>query len=232
MKTLTLILASALLALTLTNCGYNPPEVTETSKDILKHSIHNEEVYDAPIKTQITFNVLIEEEEFDEQKVKDLLNYLYNTTISRTGFEYHKNPTNIFIYAYTSTDKLESGMGLWVGMISKSFDDIQPQISINEKQLNSLNEIEEDRWELTTEKRHEVWEKLINLQDKAQVDADKKYPLDKVGLTLEEIGKNTEYVRELNKKYKSELAKEFAINIAIVDSVVKEGFKKGWAFPK
>ncbi len=101
------------------------------------------DIYEAPIKTQVTLDMLIEEMKMDEQKIKDLLNQHHDKTIKRSGFKYHVLPSNI--YAYTSKDKAESGMGQWVRMISKNHDDTKSKIDISETQLNSLTETAEDR---------------------------------------------------------------------------------------
>lgn len=44
--------------------------------------------------------------------------------------------------------------------------------------------------------------------------------------------KNVDLMRELKEKYENELAKEYKVDKAIIDSVGLEGLKKGWAFPK
>jgi len=212
-----------------TNCGSNTSEKTV---QIIEHLVHNEDIYDAPIKTQVTLDVIIGKKEITEQNIKDLLTSLYEKTKKRTGFKHHENPTNIYIYAYTTKEKAESGMGQWVGMISKSYSEINPKISISERQINSLNEVDEERWGLSQKQRLEIWNKIIHLEDKSQKEADAKYPLGKAGITMTNIDKNTELMRKLKKKYEIELAKEYGIENSIIDSVGIEGIKKDWAFPK
>ncbi len=177
-------------------------------------------------------NVLIEDSSINKENIKSLLENLYDKTISRSGFKYHDTPTNIYIYAFTSKDKAKSGMGQWVGMISKGYSDNHPSINISDTQLNALNETELDKWNLTYIQRQEIWTKIIHLEDKSQLEADKKYPLDKIGITLKEMKKNAELMKSLKEKYERELAKEYSIEKAIVDSVGLEGIVNGWAFPK
>jgi len=208
------------------------PEKQVAPKNFLKYSIHKEDVYDEPIKTQVALDVLIIDKEMDEQKIKDLLNHLYDKTIKRSGFKHHDHPTNIYIYAYTSKDKAESGMGQWVGMISKSYNDKKPKIAISDTQLSALIEVAEDRWGLTHEQRKEVWNKIILAQDKAQKEADEKYPTDKLGITQDDIIKNIDFMRELEEEYENEITNEYGVDKAIIDSIGLEGSKKGWAFPK
>ncbi len=221
------------LSIILINCtGNSSRKSMKTPATVIEHTIHNEDIYDAPIKTQITLEVIVNPENLNELKIRDLLNYLYDKTKKRTGFQYHKNPTNIFIYVFTSKEKAESGMGQWIGMISKSYDETTPKISVSETQLNSLNEVEEEKWGLTHNQRLEVWDKIIRLEDKAQLEADKKYPLDKAGITMDDINKNSDLMKKLKSQYEIELAKEYSISKNIIDSVGLEGLKNGWAFPK
>jgi hypothetical protein len=232
LKTLTLILTTTILSLFSINCQGNISDKSNTPNDLLKYSIIKEDIYEIPLKTQVTLNVLISDKEIDKQKIKDLLNHLYKKTSTRTGFKHHKHPTNIYIYAFTSKDKANSGMGQWVGMISKSGFDASPTIDISERQLESLKDVAEDRWGLPFNRRQEIWGKMVLSEDKAQKEADKKYPLDQANITEDNMRKNVELRDELEIKYKTEIASEYGVDIAIIDSVTIEGLMNGWAFPK
>ena len=209
------------------NCSNN-----KKPENLLNYKIIKNDVYDAPIKTQVQLDVLILEKSFSEKKVRDLLQFLYDKTISRTGFKYHANPTNIFIYVFSSKEKAESGMGQWVGMISKSYDDSNPTINISETQLNSQSMKSLSKFGLTENERIEIWNKSIKIEDKAQKEADKKFPLNKIGITMNEIKKNTTLSEKLIEKYKKELAEEYKIKKEVIDSISVEGLTKGWPFPK
>ncbi len=226
MKTLKITLIIA-IGMVLTNCSNS----TQT-KYILKHTILKNEVNDSPIKTQVEIDVLITDTAITKQKVSDLLTFLYSKTAKRTGFKYHTNPTNIYIYAYTSKEKAESGMAQWIGMISKSYDDVQPQIDISETQLKSLTLKSVEKFGLPQKIRLEIWEKSIKIEDRAQKEADKKYPLDKVGITKNDIKKNVALNDKLKAKYEKELAADYGVSVAIIDSIGLEGMTKGWPFPK
>lgn len=231
MRQLKLTFIFAILSLILTNCRNNSTDRKEATQ-LLKYSILDEDIYDIPLKTQISLNVLIEDSTINKENIKDLLKHLYDKTIRRSGFKYHNNPTNIFIYAFTTTDKAKSGMGQWVGMISKGHSENLPSINISDLQLNAINEIEVNKWHLTYIQRQEIWSKIIHLEDKSQLEADKKYPLDHAGITFKDIKKNSELMKSLKKKYEKELAKEYHVEKVIVDSVGLEGIVNGWAFPK
>ena len=221
---ITLILV---LGFVLTNCSSN----SETT-NLLNHSILKEDIHDVPIKTQVQLDVLIVDTAITEQKVSDLLMHLYNKTKKRTGFDYHTNPTNIYIYAYTSKEKAEAGMAQWIGMVSKSFNETQPQIEISEKQFKSLTLKPVDKFGLSESVRLKIWTQSIKVEDRAQKEADAKYPLNKAGITQDDIENNGTLYNQLEKIYTKELAEEFGIEIAIVDSIAVEGITKGWPFPK
>lgn len=226
MKTIKIILI-LVIGLILTNCS----NLTKTEV-LLNHTILKNEVHDMPIKTQVQLDVLISDTAITEQKVRDLLTSLYDKTIKRTGFKYHANPTNIYIFAYTSKEKAESSMAQWIGMISKNFDDIHPKIDISDTQLQSLILKPVEKFGLTENIRLEIWNKSIKIEDKAQKEADMKYPLNKVVITAEIIKKNGALNDKLKEKYEKELSIEYSIDIAIIDSIGLEGLTKGWPFPK
>ena len=226
MKTIkiTLIL---LIGMVLTNCSNN------TSKEpLLTHTILKDDVYDVPAKTQVQLDVLITDTAITKQNVEKLLLHLYYKTKVRTGFEYHTNPTNIYIYAYASKEKAESGMAQWIGMISQNYGETQPEIDISETQFNSLTLKPVDKFGLSEKLRLEIWTKSIKVEDRAQKEGDEQFPLDNAGITQDDIKKNSNLNKKLTEKYEKELAEEYGIEIAIIDSIAVEGITKGWPFPK
>lgn len=236
------------IGLILTNCTRNnkterpltftkpPPALinfTHNSKteSLLNHTILKEEVYDAPIKTQVALKILISDTAITKQKVRELLTSLYDKTIKRTGFKYHSNPTNIFIYVYTSKEKAESG-DLWIGMIWKSYYDTQPKIRISDTQLNSLTLKPVKKFGLSESIRREIYYKSFEIEDRADKEANIIYPLDKADITIKDIKKNGAISDKLLEKYNKKLAVEYKIDIAIIDSIFREGIKKGWPYPQ
>lgn len=227
------ILLSALVGLIFlsTSCGSDTTG-TKEPQGLLKYRIINEEVYDKPIKTEVSFSVIIEENDFDESQIKQLLHYLYEKTISRSGFQHHDYPTSIFIWAYSSEEKAKSGMGQWVGMISKSSNEENPKIDISEAQLNVLTEGQAEKLGLPYQTRQEIWTKLIIAERKAQSEADKKHPLDKPGITQEDMSNNVDLMSALKEQYENDIATEYNIDRAVLDSISLEGITSGWAFPE
>lgn len=233
MRTLIFTLTIAVIFVNLTSCSNDAPPKSEAEStieaqtDLLTHSIYNEEITDKPGKTQVKLDILVESTQADEKKVRDLLNYLFVTTSNRTGFQYHSRPTNIYIYAYTSVAKANAGMAQWIGMLSKNQGDTEARISINDIQLKTLNEVDVEKWGLNSKQRHEIWDKSIHIEDEANRQLDIKYP-DQV----KDHDKRKALWKKLTTEAETELANEYGIEKAIVDSVSREGLLNGWAFPQ
>lgn len=241
MKAFIRILVASCLIFVLPKCS-NTPEANEPTppENLIQYTILNDTVSDTPLKTQVSMDLLMmkeDNEKITEQRIEDLLNYMFAKTMVRTGFQYSQHPTAVYIYLYTSEERAEAGMGQWLGMLDKGHSSDEPEISINERELNSLvtgggtGTITDKRWGLSTDDRKEVWAELINLQDKAEKEAEAKYDISDPGVTIDEIGKYNQHYSDLNDKYKKELANSKGITVAIVDSIVKEGFKRSWTIP-
>lgn len=211
--------------------GAETPTVDKTPDKLIKFRVHNEEIQDAPIKTQVSLDLVIEETGIKEQEVRDLLIFQYTKNIKRTGFKHSVNPTSVYIYAYASQEKAEAGKGQWIGMVSTSISNSGPRVTISEKQLKAISEAKQERWGLSYDQRQEIWNKLIKTEDKAQMEADEKFPLDNPAITVEEMSNNVDLNKKLIKDYKKALASEQNIDIGIIDSINKEGRRNGWVIP-
>ena len=190
---------------------------------IPKHTILNEELYDVPIKTQVTLNVLVSGE-ITEPGLRALLNQLYSSIKARKGFKYHDSPTNIYIYAFTSKERAESGMGQWIAMLQKSPGDAKATISINERQITQLGAKPEERFGLSEEKRKGIWKELVLVEDRAMEEALEQYP--------EEFEKQVEMERRLIDDYKNKLAEKYELTREQLQEISVEGVEKDWPFPK
>lgn len=224
-----LFLFASILALT--SCNETPP-VPERPEGLLNHTIMDEEVDDSPLKTQVSFKVVINDKAFDKGKLEELLTYLYESTKTRTGFKYNETPTNIYIWAFSTKEKAQADMGQWVGMISKDFNDIEPEIDLSDTEFRALTEKQEDKWGLSYETRQDIWIQLINAERNAQREADKTYPLNHPGITQDDMARNIGLMRDLKERYESDIAKEYNLEMAVLDSVSLEGVMNGWAFPE
>ena len=207
-------------------------DVHRDAAELIAYSVLDEKIDDIPAKAQVKLNVLLTSDSIKEQQVTDLLQYLYEQVKQKTGFRHHNHPTNIYIYAYSTQEKAASGMGQWVGMIAKSFDDSSPMLTISEKQMAALNEKKENKWGLSHEQRKAVWKDLALAERKAQHQADQQYPLDKPNLTEHDMKSNVALMEKLKTDLEKAIAKQYNIQEPFLDSISLEGVRNGWAFPQ
>lgn len=204
----------------------------DANKDgLLTYSILKDEVSDTQIKTQVKLKVLITDPNISDQRIRELLSYLYNITIKRTGFKYSSHPTNVFIYLFTSKDKAESGTQ-WIGMIAKSYSASSPTISINDTQMKALTLKPVTRFGLPEKTRVAIFNESIKGIQRANKEADAKYPMMNPETVLDEAAKRDALYNKLRTKYLNEIATKYAISISTIESIQDEGFEKGWAVPK
>ena len=203
-----------------------------------EYTILDEDVYDAPVKTQVVLNILVSGE-ISEPGLGALLNQLYSSIATRRGFKYHDSPTNIYIYAYTSKERAESGMGLWIAMLAKSYDDVKPTISINERQIALLDAKPEQKFGLSEAQRQQIWKEIVQAEDRAHREAEQEFPLpdpSKPGYSssvfMEQLEKQIELEETLGEKYKNELAEKYGLTRDQLDAIGTEGVIKDWPFPK
>ena len=229
-----------IFSILLTNCGNAKKEKIEkeeikTEKAILlKYTLLKDDISDTPLKTEILTDIVLEEKEnITEKKLEILLITLYKERKNRTGFKYHKNPNTVAIYAYSTKEKANSGMGQWVAMISKlnMNNDDEPEFKVSKIQLNSITAKDEIRWKLTNEKRHEIWDKLILSERYGSEKANEIHPI-KSGSTKEDLIKAGKLMEKWQLIKEEEIIKEYKINRQVLDSIGLEGLVKGWAFPE
>lgn len=198
------------------------------------YSVLDEDIYDAPVKAQIVLNILVSGE-ISELSLRALLNKLYSSIKMRKGFKYHDYPTNIYIYAFTTKERYDSGMGLWIAMLQKSYGDVNPIIDINNSQIAQLGEKPKKKFGLTEYKRKQIWNEMIKAEDRAEVEIKQKYPLPdplKPGYSKSAVRKQIEKqvnLREtLKEKLENELAKKHGLTRKQLDEISVEGITKGW----
>ena len=221
-----------------TKAGKIEKEQEISNLSVPEYTVLDEDVYDAPVKTQVTLKLLVSGE-ISKSGLTALLNDLYAKTRVRSGFKYHDHPTNIFINAYISKEHAESGMGQWVAMLAKSYDDKEPEISINEQQLKQLKARPEEKFGLPEEKSRLIFAEIVKAEDRAEKEADKKYPDLKPGepgysraAGIEQMKRRGEFKDKLKNEYKDQLAKNYGLTREQLNQIGTEGVVKDWPFPK
>jgi len=214
----------------------NEPNALLQSPATMTYQILDEETSDVPIKTQVVVKLLVSGE-ITQEGLKKLLGDFYREIIARRGFKYHESPTNVYVFAYTSKERAESGY-LWIAMLDKSYNDSGPKISINERQLVLLGQEPEDRFGLTEEQRVAIFREMALAEDRALAEAMAKYP-DLIPGTLgysqeafrQQLDRQTEEMDRLNEKYKEELVTKHGLTREQLDMIATEGLGKDWPFP-
>lgn len=199
------------------------PIVTEKEVAAIEYVILKEDVVDSPAKTQVALEALVSGE-ISEPSLRTLLDQLYSSASAKKGFKYHKSPTNIYIYLYTSEERAESGMGQWIAMLQKAPSATDPTISINERQIAQIGAEPEERFGLSEEERKEIWKELVLIEDRAMEEAIERYPQD--------LEKQIEMERRLIDEGKNRLAEENGLTQEEIKEISAEGHEKDWPFPR
>ena len=145
---------------------------------IPQYTVLDERIDDARLLyAKVTLSVLVSGD-ITADGLKALLNELYSSIKARKGFKYHDSPTTIFIYAYTKEYADSYPMGQWIAMLIKTDEDEskKPEISINDSQIAQLGAIPVEKFGLSEEKRKEIYQETWKAEDRARIDAQKKYP--------------------------------------------------------
>ncbi|HEY3294051.1 MAG TPA: hypothetical protein VGL38_01290 [bacterium] len=172
---------------------------------VLKHKILRDEVYDSPLKTQITQDVLVLDD-ITESKLETLLFDLYVDAKERCGFKHASHPNRIYIYAYVSEEHARSGMGQWIGMLHMEGEGAAPKTELNQAQLHPQTNDESKSFGLTESQRKSVFQEIVHAEDIARSDADKA-------------------------KLKAVIALRYGVTIDNLSDIAVEGMQKDWPLP-
>ncbi|MBA7700036.1 hypothetical protein ES703_108742 [subsurface metagenome] len=199
------------------------PEAQQRKIVMPKYMVLNEDIYDTPIKTQVELNILVSGE-ISEPGLRALLKKLYSSTKAKRGFKYHHSPTNIYIYAFTSKERFESGMGQWIAMLQQSPGDVGPRISINKGQIALLGAKPKEKFGLSESKRKQIFYELVEAGDSATKLAIRKYPND--------IMKQIDYENKIREANEQKIRGKYNITKQQMYKIKGEGVTKDWPFPK
>lgn len=94
---------------------------------------------------------------------------------------------------------------------------------------------------LTEKKRKEIYTALVESQDKANREAEVKFPIDSSKIPFSQLStydfssafkKNSEMSKSLKEKYKKQLIKKYKIADEELEKISNEGFESNWPLPK
>ena len=106
---------------------YSHLESSQTNKN---YKVLNKEVYDVPLKTQVTMHVLYKDK-LTKVGVDNFLKTLYQEINKSSGYKYHTHPTHIGIYVYDTEEVYRQDASQWVGMLIKLGENDDYKITID-----------------------------------------------------------------------------------------------------
>lgn len=202
------------------------------------YTVVDRDRYDAPIKTEVEIHAVVSGT-VTEAGLRQLLQKLYTEAQATRGFEYHSGkPTHIFIYLYTSHDHFKSGMGQWIGMLSKVGQGAKVDTRVKSDLISHLHAKPEVRYGLSESKRRELFQAFVRAEDRADADAQRMYPIPyppppgySQAKVRKQVERQAEAINNLGEKYKDEVAKRYRITDKQLAEIVEEGVEKDWPLP-
>lgn len=153
--------------------------------------------------------------------VENALLKTFGEVKGRRGFRYHSRPTNIYIYAYGSRTQALAGEGLWFAILEMSpLTDGKPRMQFRDSAMSSAGAPPVERFGLSRAKRQEIFRATVVAEDRAARGAEAQFPND----YLKQAGRSG----SLAEKYRDEVARQYGISEAQLDSIGLEGITEKW----
>ncbi len=196
------------------------------------------EPFDGPGKTAIEVHATVSGD-LTEAGLRALLDRLYREADGLRDFAFNDGrPTQVFIYLYTSKAHYDSKMGQWIAMLMKSGKGEKPEATVHTDFLRLMKGPAETRFGLSEEQRLEVFQRLVQAEDRAASEAQERYPLaGSAGPKLtqdqsrERLGQQMDLVQRLEGRYKDDLARENGLTREQVNAIALEGTVRNWPLP-
>jgi len=205
-----------LFLLTLNGCE-------SSEKSALPHYvIVDQDVYDAPINTQVARYILVSGT-IDKINLRNLLESQYVILMKKDDFKYHKNPTHVFVYLYDQEDNAKSSQGQLIAMLQKTPYDQIYKITIREDLIKLRDEQKPQvkRFGLSERERRQIYKEYISTESRSMYDALSKEP--------DNFKKQAKLGDELMEEYKNQLAKKYNLTRNQLEEIGNEGFKNNWS---
>lgn len=203
----------------------------------LTYRVLDEEVYDAPIKTQLEMSVLVSGD-VSRGSLRRLLNDLSRQMAERTGFKHHPRPTHLVLAAYLTEEHYRSGAGQWVAQFLK-IGDRKPEFHINERQMGQIGKAPEEKYGRTEDERKTIYYELVKAEDRANREATAKYPdIDPMSpdfspqASMEQLEKQYDYAGQIVVVYTRQVAEKHHLTDDQIKGISQEGLMKDWPMPE
>ncbi|QQU03232.1 hypothetical protein [Myroides odoratus] len=182
------------------------------NEDQLSYKIYKSDFIEkATVSKYILEIILDSNQEVDSTKLIGLLTHLNNKALlDKKGIL-----DIVDIKIYESEKHLKSGLGQWIGWLSKNKNIQEPRIDI--KLANDVSQ-ESIVQRIEEKQRRIIWEELIHSQDKASDEVDKK--------RLDFDAENA-----LMERYRTKLKSKYGISEIELSKISAEAYAKNWPFP-
>lgn len=87
-------------------------------KNVPEYDIIENKQYDAPVKSQISLRVALQDSTATDEQIKELITLLANSSM-QVSMKKHPKPTHVFVYVYRSKYAYEAFEGNWIAMYQK-----------------------------------------------------------------------------------------------------------------
>jgi len=123
-KTTSIISLIIAMTVTLMSCSTDngTTEKNVEKPNIIKYELKNEEIGDTPLKASVTQEYIVKEN-VTKNELENLLAYLYQEQIKRTGFKYQEHITGVHIYVFNTVEHYDSEYPEYVGFLSTMGND-------------------------------------------------------------------------------------------------------------
>jgi hypothetical protein len=197
--------------------------IHKTALTIPNFKVINEDVHDVPLKTQVEQRIFVKDH-IKPNNLNALLKEQYKKIENRRGFKYHNKPTSVYIYLFDSRDAAKAkGRTDWVAALMKSSADNSPRIKIRKKLIHLHKQPSKTKFGLTESKRKQIFKQIVKAEDRADHESRNKKPND--------LKEQASLSNKLAKTYVLQVANNFGISMAQIDSIKIEALKKHWPFP-
>lgn len=209
------------------------PQLPQQKTSLPSFTLLKDGSYEKANTAKVIWAILVPSD-VTKESLTNLLHNLYSQAQSRK-FKEHAGATVIDIKAYMTRQHFESGMGQWIGWMSKSGGQSQPSLSLDDRQINQLGMKAEEKFGLPEDKRKEIWQEAVRAEDRANKEAEQMYPEPSPqnrDAFMAAFEKREQLSKQLLNEYRDELAKNYNITSKQLTEITREGSQKSWPFPK
>jgi len=208
-------------------------EHKEKTSVIPVYEIITDELTEQPFKTMVIMKLAITGK-VTKTNIRSVLQNVFLDVETAGNYKYHSEPTLIAIHLFTSPQLARKGVGRPVATLHKNGLNTPPRITINEEMIKVYNEKPETKYGYTEVKRKEIFKELVAAEDKARMEAENRFPINK-NLSgeklLAESYKQEERREMLNQKYESIVETKYGLSSEQNIKISVEGLNKNWPMP-